>query len=71
MISNEVFVSKCTPITNDSSLPRLVFLNLESSLSAINFNMMTWSKLLDMSTLIRLMTMITYQLEWQKYVIEQ
>ena len=35
---NEFFASKCTPITNDSSLPRLVALNSESSLSAIHFN---------------------------------
>ena len=35
---NEFFASKCTPITNDSSLPRLVVLNSESSLSATHFN---------------------------------
>ena len=35
---NEFFASKDTPITNDSSLPRLVVLNSESSLSAIPFN---------------------------------
>ena len=35
---NEFFASKCTPITNDSSLPRLVALNSESTLSAIHFN---------------------------------
>ena len=35
---NEFFASKCTPITNDSSLPRLDVLNSESSLPAINFN---------------------------------
>ena len=34
----EFFASKCTPITNDSSLPRLVVLNAESSLSATHFN---------------------------------
>ena len=33
---NEFFASKSTPITNDSSLPRLVVLNSESSLPAIN-----------------------------------
>ena len=32
------FASKCTPITNDYSLPKLVVLNSESSLSAIHFN---------------------------------
>ena len=35
---NEFFVSKCTTITNDSSLPRLVAHNSESSLSTIHFN---------------------------------
>ena len=35
---NELFASKCTPITNDSSLPRLVLLNSEISLSAIHFS---------------------------------
>ena len=35
---NAFFASKCTPITNDSSLPQLVILNSESRLSAINFN---------------------------------
>ena len=35
---NEFFASKDTPITNNSSLPRLVVLNSESSLSAIPFN---------------------------------
>ena len=34
---NKVFASKCTPTINDSSVPKLVVLNLESSLSAINF----------------------------------
>ena len=34
---NEFFVSKCTPITNDSSLPSLLNLNLTSNLSAIDF----------------------------------
>ena len=32
------FASKCTPITNYSSLSRLVVLNFKSSTSAINFN---------------------------------
>ena len=36
--SNEFFPLKFTPITNDNSLPKLVVLNSESSLSAINFN---------------------------------
>ena len=31
------FASKCTPITNDSSLPILLNLNLTSKLSVINF----------------------------------
>ena len=35
---NEYFASKCTPISIDSSLPRLVVFNSESSLSAIHFN---------------------------------
>ena len=35
---NEFFASKCTPIANDSSLPKLVALSSESSLSAIHFN---------------------------------
>ena len=34
---NEFFASKCTPITNDSSLPSLLNLNLTSKLSVINF----------------------------------
>ena len=34
---NEFFASKCTPITNDSSLPSLFNLNLTSNLSVINF----------------------------------
>ena len=34
---NKFFASKCTPITNDSSLPSLLNLNLTSNLSAINF----------------------------------
>ena len=34
---NEFFASKCTPITNDSSLPSLLNLNLISKLSVINF----------------------------------
>ena len=35
---NELFDSKGTPITNDTSLQRLVVLNSESSLFAIHFN---------------------------------
>ena len=35
---NELFSSKCTPVTSDNSLSRLVVLNSESSLSAIGFN---------------------------------
>ena len=35
---NDFFASKCTPITLDSSLARLIALNSESSLSTINFN---------------------------------
>ena len=35
---NDFFASKCTPMTNDRSLPRLVALNSETSLSAIHFN---------------------------------
>ena len=35
---NEYFASKCTQITIDSSLPRLVVFNSGSSLSAIHFN---------------------------------
>ena len=34
---NEFFASKCTPITNDSSLPSLLNLNLISKSSVINF----------------------------------
>ena len=34
---NKLFASKCTPITNDSSLPSLLNLNLTSNLSVINF----------------------------------
>ena len=34
---NDFFASKCTPITNDSSLPSLLNLNLTSNLSVINF----------------------------------
>ena len=35
---NELFASKGTPITNDSSLQRLPVLNSESGLFAIHFN---------------------------------
>ena len=35
---NEFFTSKSAPITNDSSLSRLVVLNSENNLSAISFN---------------------------------
>ena len=34
---NEFLASKCTPITNNSSLPSLMNLNLTSNLSVINF----------------------------------
>ena len=34
---NEFFASKCTPITNDGSLPSLLNINLSSNLSVINF----------------------------------
>ena len=60
---NEFFASKCTSITNDRSLPRMVLLNSESILSAINFSNYDILKLLDLSTLISLMAMIIYQLE--------
>ena len=63
---NEFFASKCTSITNDSSLARLVLLNSESSLSAINFNNDDIFKLLDLSTLISLMAMITLSIRMIK-----
>ena len=60
---NEFFVSKCTTVTNDSLLPRLVALNSESSLSTIHFNNDDILKIISLSTLARLLVMITYQLE--------
>ena len=35
---NEFFASKCTPITNDSSLPRLFDFSSVGNLSGINLN---------------------------------